>query len=138
MKFLYYQSDVSSNTFTKFINNPTHSKRNVCRKSGTDTHTQIHTHRDKFCRSHSPQTVTIKSILFYLTFRMKPVGWCFVTRTTLDSLDVLYYDLLRTLLHFATYPQYFKRYSGTFTPPQKGSGVILSLWLVYGSMYVSM
>ena len=38
--------------------NQTHSKRDISSKIGTDTQTQ--THKDKVCRSQSPQTVTIR------------------------------------------------------------------------------
>ena len=38
--------------FTKIDQNPTHSKRNISRKTGqTDTHTDRHTHTDKVCWS---------------------------------------------------------------------------------------
>ena len=39
----YNQSDQSSNIFTKFDQNPTGSKRDISRKSGTDTHTDTRT-----------------------------------------------------------------------------------------------
>ena len=69
MKFQYNQSDLSFNIFTKLDQNQNYSKRDISRISGTDTHTHTdrqthtHTHRntDKVCRSHSPQTVTIKA-----------------------------------------------------------------------------
>ena len=44
MKLLYNQSDHSSNIFLKFDQNPTHSKRDISRKSGTDTQTDKKTH----------------------------------------------------------------------------------------------
>ena len=53
MKFYYNQSDQSSNIFTKFDRNPTHSKRDISRKSKggqthrqTDTQTNSHTERE--------------------------------------------------------------------------------------------
>ena len=39
MKFLYNQSDLSSNTFTKFDQNPTHSYRDIGLNSRTDRKT---------------------------------------------------------------------------------------------------
>ena len=50
MKFQYNYSDRSSNIFTKFDKNPTQSKRDISRKSGTDRQTQTHKHTDKVCR----------------------------------------------------------------------------------------
>ena len=47
MKFKYNQSDRRSNIFTKFDQNPSHSKRDIRRKSGTNT--QIDRHTDKVC-----------------------------------------------------------------------------------------
>ena len=55
MKFRYKQSDQISNIFTKFDQNPTHNKRDISRKSGTDTDTHRQTDRqiDEVGRSHS-------------------------------------------------------------------------------------
>ena len=49
MKFWYNKSDQSPDIFTKFDQNPIHSKRDISRKSGTDRQTDTHT--DKVCRS---------------------------------------------------------------------------------------
>ena len=51
MKFQYNHSDRSSNIFTKFDQNPTQSKRDKSRKSGTDR--QTHTHTRALRRDHS-------------------------------------------------------------------------------------
>ena len=45
MNFLHDQSDQKSNIFTKFDQNPTHSKRDISCESGTDTHTHTHIER---------------------------------------------------------------------------------------------
>ena len=39
MEFQYIQSDRGFKIFTKFDQNPTHSKRDISRKNGTDTQT---------------------------------------------------------------------------------------------------
>ena len=67
LKFYYNQSDLSSNIPTKFYQNPTHSNRDISRKSGTDrpthTHTHTHTHRQiKLGGATVYQTVTIKGL----------------------------------------------------------------------------
>ena len=63
LKFYYNQSDQSSNIFTKFDHNPTHSKRDISRKCGTDTQTDTHTDRQiKLGGATVYQTVTIKSL----------------------------------------------------------------------------
>ena len=53
MKFWYNQSDQSSNIFTKFDQNPTHCKRDISRKSGTDTHTRTNRHTDRRTHTHT-------------------------------------------------------------------------------------
>ena len=63
LKLYYNQSDQRSNIFTKFDQNPTHSKRDISRKSGTDTHTHTDRQTDRQIKLGGAtvyQTVTIK------------------------------------------------------------------------------
>ena len=57
-QILTHQSDLSSNIPTKFDQNPTHSNRDISRKSGSDTHTQT----DKIARSQGSQSFTAYTI----------------------------------------------------------------------------
>ena len=58
----------SSNIFTKFDQNPTHSKRDISHKSGTDRQTHRQTHRQiKLGGATVYQTVTINNINVIMT-----------------------------------------------------------------------
>ena len=88
MKFWYNQSDLSSNIFIKFDQNPTHRKRDMSRKSGTDrqTHRQTHT-QIKFVGVYSLQNVTIKFLWPIKTTEPSTVFMILVGRWRMSSMN---------------------------------------------------
>ena len=60
MKFQYNQSDRSFNMFTKFDQNPTHSKRDITRKSVTDSNIDSETDRETHTHTHTQTHTQIK------------------------------------------------------------------------------